>query len=122
MSDLYLFHLQKKILYFQTFLQLFLFTSILRLFYNIQNKEFGIFLKSEALIHLCILIFQCVLLSFIEIKENLPLIWWILKDFKMITHQSQGAPNLNSILFDFKMLMKMAVSMQQHLAHYNIPF
>lgn len=109
---------RKKILYFQTFLQLFLFTSILRLFYNIQNKEFGIFLKSEALIHLCILIFQ----SFIEIKENLPLIWWILKDVKMITHQSQGAPNLNSILFDFKMLMKMAVSMQQHLAHYNIPF
>lgn len=44
------------------------------------------------------------------------------KDFKMLTSRSQGAPNLNSILFDLKMLMKIAVSMQQHLAHYNIQF
>lgn len=60
-----------------------------------------------------------VLLSFIEIKEKFT---FNLIDFKMLTHQNQRAPNLNSVLFDFKMLMKMAVSMQQHLAHYNILF
>lgn len=61
-------------------------------------------------------------LPFIKIEGNLPFMQWILKDFKMLTHQSQDTPNLNSILFDLKMLMKMAVSMQQHLAHYNIWF
>lgn len=65
----------------------------------------------------------CVLLSFNKIKGHLPFIWWIFKDYKMLTHQSQRTPNLHSILFDFKMLMKMAVSMQQQrLAHYNFPF
>lgn len=41
-------------------------------------------------------------------------------DIKMLTRQSQGTPNLN----DFKtlMLMRMAVAVQQHLAHYNMQF
>lgn len=59
----------------------------------------------------------------LRLKEIYLLFDGFLKDFEMLTtHQSQGNPNLNSILFDLKMLMKMAISMQQHLAHYNIQF
>lgn len=88
----------------------------LRLFYSTQNKEFRFLKVIRSFIYLFQL-FYCVIFH-----ENLSFIWWILKDFKMLTPQSQGTPNSDSILFDWKMLMKMAASTEQHLAHYNVQF
>ena len=113
---IYTFSVKSKInSLYSAYLESFIFMGQLRLLivFKARNLEY---LKSEVLIHLFWYFYMRVLL--VKLKE----IYLYLMDFKMFTHQSQDAPNWNSILSYLKMLMQMVVLMQQHLAHYNIWF